>query len=264
MRPSPRVSADSPSPGLINIKVTHPGPDSTGRTMADSARSREQLGREAFFLQLIRHLKGLHRYAQHLLRSYEALGDLPPGHLSVEDVVDSAVLGAYLEMGRKRAEQDLGRLLARIAHSYVRDEARKLSARRELLISKEEDVPELPPQEAVSELGEAIFEFFEPDEDLKVEDVVPDLDVPTPEQELETADLQQCVRTALAGLPAEWRRALTLRFVQGLEGMALARALGRSTREASTIVDQARAYLRQKLTEAGCSFTPPSGRVQQV
>jgi RNA polymerase sigma factor (sigma-70 family) len=224
--------------------------------MANDAPSREQRDRETFFAQLSRYLNGLYRYAQHLLRYYEALGDLPPGQLDAEEVIDTAVLGAYHELGKLGGDPDLRRRLMRIARNYVQNEVRRMIARRELTISKEEDVPEAHPEEDVSLLGEQIFEFFEPDEDLKVEDVVPDLDVPTPEQAVETAEWQQCVNSALAGMPAQWRRALTLRFTRGLKGAALAQALGKPESETSLVLERARAYLRQKLVEAGCSFTP--------
>ncbi len=223
--------------------------------MATPAQPREQRDREAFLGQLSRYLPGLYRYAHHLLRHYEALGDLPPGQIDVDDIVDTAVLGAYREHGKTGPNGDFRGRLMRIARNYVQNEVRQVIARRELTISKEEDVPEIPPEEEVSELGEEIFEFFEPDEHLKVEDVVPDLDVPSPEQAAETAEWQQCVGSALAGLPEEWRRALVLRFGRGLKGAALAQALGRPGPEASRTLERARAYLRQRLVESGCSFS---------
>jgi RNA polymerase sigma factor (sigma-70 family) len=228
--------------------------------MANDARSREQRDREAFFAQLSRHMDGLYRYAQHLLRYYQALGDLPAGQIDVDDVADTAVLGAYRELGkegtREGTDPDLRRRLMRIARRYVQNEVGKMIARSELTISKEEEVPETPPEEEVSLQGEEIFDFFEPEEHLKIEDVVPDLDVPTPEQAAETAEWQQCVNSALAGMPAEWRQSLVLRFGRGLKGAALAQALGKPESETSLVLERARAYLRQRLVESGCSFTP--------
>jgi RNA polymerase sigma factor (sigma-70 family) len=226
--------------------------------MTRSSRSREQRDREAFFAQLSRHLSGLYRYAQHLLRYHEALGDLPPGQITVEDVVDTAVLGAYRRLGNAAADDDLRNCLVSISRGYVQTEVARSAARRDLTVSKEDDLPETAPEEEVSRLGEEIFDFFEPDEDLKVEDVVPDLDVPDPEQAAETAEWQQCVNAAIAGLPAQWRTALVLRFGHGLKGSALARALGKSGPEASRVLERARAYMRQRLVEEGCSLTPES------
>jgi RNA polymerase sigma factor (sigma-70 family) len=228
--------------------------------MPRDARSVEQRDREAFFAQLSRYIDGLYRYARHLLRYHQDLGDLPPGQIDVEDIVDTAVLEAYRELGKARAARDLRHLLMSAARRYVQDEIRQAAVRGNLTVSTEENVPETPPEQEVSLLGEEIFEFFEPDESLKVEDVVPDLGAPDPQQVAETAELRQCVNSALAGMPAEWRRALTLRFGRGMKGAALARALGKSAPESMRIVDRARAYLRQRLVEAGCSFTPEGDR----
>lgn len=226
---------------------------------ANEIQSRDQRDRQAFFAQVGRHLNGLYRYVPHLLRYYEALGDLPAGQIEVEDVVDAAVLGAYRELGKSgaaRAPDALKRRLIHHARAYVQNEIRQAKVRRDLTVSKEEDIPETPPEEEAMTLGEEVMYFFEPDEDLKVEDVVPDLDVPTPEEEVERAELRQCVDSALAGLPEEWRAVLKLRFERGLKGAALAKALGKSAAETSRLLELAQTYMRQRLVESGCGFTP--------
>lgn len=227
--------------------------------MTSATPSDPQLDRQAFFAQLGPYLKGLYSYAAHLLNHHESLGDLPRGHLKVEDVVDAAVVEAYRALGQPRAVRDLRKALVQSARRYVQQEIRQVK-QRERMVSKEEDVPETPPEEEVMTQGEEIFEFFEPDEDLKMEDVIPDLDVPTPEEVVETAQLRQCVDSALAGLPTEWRQALILRYAQGLKGASLSKALGKPVSETSRVLERARAYLRQKLMESGCAFTPQEDR----
>ena len=66
----------------------------------------------------------------------------------------------------------------------------------------------------------------------------------------ETEELRQWIGAALAGMPEEWRRALLMRHVNGLERSELARAIGRPEREVDYILDRARAYLRVKLLES--------------
>ncbi|MET0658790.1 MAG: sigma-70 family RNA polymerase sigma factor [Steroidobacteraceae bacterium] len=234
------------------------------RHMNTPTQSRGQREREALFAQLGRYMNGLYRYARHLLRYYEAQEGLPRGQIEVEDIVDAAVLETYRELGKAKDDRDIRRLLMRNARRYVQTEVEQVDARRELTISKEDDVPETPPAEEVMRLGEDMFEFFEPEEDLKVEDVVPDLDVPTPEEVTDRIELQQCVDSALAGIPAEWRRALELRFVRGLKGAALARELGKPGSETSRVLERARAYLKQRLVEAGCVISPQNDRAAKV
>jgi RNA polymerase sigma-70 factor, ECF subfamily len=82
--------------------------------------------------------------------------------------------------------------------------------------------------------------------------VIEDLDMDTPEEITATHELQSCVDAALAGLPEEWRRAVTLYHVDGLSGDELARALGKSRSESEHLLEHARAYVRQRLTESAC------------
>jgi DNA-directed RNA polymerase specialized sigma24 family protein len=60
------------------------------------------------------------------------------------------------------------------------------------------------------------------------------------------------VDVALARMPSQWRRALLLRYSEGLTGAALATALHRTPAETERILDNARAFLRQHLEESGC------------
>jgi DNA-directed RNA polymerase specialized sigma24 family protein len=110
----------------------------------------------------------------------------------------------------------------------------------------EDDVPETPPEEHVSRLGEEILEFYEPDEDLKIEDVLADLEVATPEEETEARDLQWCVDAALAGLPDQWRELLLLRYVDGLTGAELATAAGKP--EAARVLERGHIYFAYRPT----------------
>jgi len=66
------------------------------------------------------------------------------------------------------------------------------------------------------------------------------------------------VRSALAGLPRLWRRALLLRHLDGLAGPRLARALGKSPSEMHRVLDHAQQYVRQRLVESGFRFSRPA------
>jgi HSP20 family molecular chaperone IbpA len=48
------------------------------------------------------------------------------------------------------------------------------------------------------------------------------------------------------------RRALELRFLDGVAPQAVAEAMGKPVQEAERIVEHARAFLRQRLLETGC------------
>jgi hypothetical protein len=46
--------------------------------------------------------------------------------------------------------------------------------------------------------------------------------------------------------------------------VALAQALGKPQSQTAVILERARAYLRQRLVEAGCSFTPQGDNTAQL
>jgi RNA polymerase sigma factor (sigma-70 family) len=217
---------------------------------AESIRNRE------FAVSMLsRHLRHVYHFVRHRLAELRALGDILPDDLTAEEVVDAVVLRAYRELAREQpSARDLRRRLMAWAREQLDGEVKRLKEwRRRTPVHIEDDVPETPPAEAVSRLGEEILEFYEPEEDLKVEDVLPDLSVANPEQEAERRELEWCMGAALAGLPEQWRRALELHLVEGRPRAEAAQALGTSEEEAQHMLDRARDYVRQRLRESGCA-----------
>jgi RNA polymerase sigma factor (sigma-70 family) len=214
----------------------------------------ERRNRETFFSLISPYLPRLYRFVRHELAYLQAMGDLLPDDLTPEDVVDSVVLRAYREFLKDPTGRNIKGQLIRLAREYIEAEAKRRRSERESSIPKELDIPETPPAEWVTTLGEEIFYFYQPEEDLKLEDVVPDLDVPTPEEETERREMWRCVNSALVKMPRAWRLALLLSQVDELAGAELAEAIGKPEPETQRILEQARNYLRQKLVEAGCSL----------
>jgi RNA polymerase sigma factor (sigma-70 family) len=228
-----------------------------GGDRSEEGVSRGERSREAFFALIGRDLHGLYRYARHLIAYYKALGDLVSDELTPEDAVDEVILRAYREFTREPSRGAWRRRLMELTRAHVESEAAKRSKMRERAVAKEEKVPQTPPEEWVYTLGEEIMYFFEPEEELKVEDVVPNLKVPTPEEAVEALEVRLCVDAALGGLPRKWRRALQLRYINGLQEDAVARALGESPEETNRILEQARRHLRERLLESQCAAALP-------
>jgi len=226
-------------------------------TATDAAPS-EQRTRETFLALVSRHLDPLYGFVRHELAAREAAGDLMPGELTVEDVVDDVLLRGYREFVRDPADRQSESWLLRLAKERIKSEVKRLRWEREHTAHIEEGIPETPPTEEASTLGDEILDFFQPDQYLKLEDVVADPSVPEPDEETETGEreLRRCVDLTLAELPKTWRRALVLRHVKGLTGPQLAKTLHRPDGEVERILEHARAFLRQRLVEAGCVLKP--------
>jgi DNA-directed RNA polymerase specialized sigma24 family protein len=67
-------------------------------------------------------------------------------------------------------------------------------------------------------------------------------------------ELLQCVNTALAGMPIQWRRALRLRYAGGLTSAQLTEVLDEDVTGVERVLEYARQHLRQTLVAAGCTF----------
>jgi RNA polymerase sigma factor (sigma-70 family) len=162
----------------------------------------------------------------------------------------------------------LGRLyddwLTDLADKQLQREVKRLAAERRTTVSIDQDIPELPPEEAVLTLGEEVLDLYQPDEDLKLEDIFPDTDVSSPE-DIGSAkqDLLRCINAALAGMPREWRRALRLRYAKGLTGKELSETIKKDVPAIEQLLDYARQHLRQSLFESGCTFMARDGSTRK-
>lgn len=213
----------------------------------------EQQRRTAWFTLVAEHLPMLYRFIRHEIAHYEAEGELMPGELSAEDVVDAMLLQAQRDFLRRPVERNVRGWLVRRARERLEADVRRLKARRERAVPLELDTAEVPdPAPVTLEDGEVLF--YEP-QALTPEDLFPDIDVPpSPEQEMEARERQFCVDRALAEMPGEWRRALQLHYFDGFTPAELAEALGRPEAETRRMLEEARALVRRRLQEAGCSF----------
>jgi len=77
----------------LNDGSLRPEPAAAGpHAMIDSACERN---RRAFLALVSRHLKRLHHFVRHELRYLKAVGDLAPGTVTPDDVVDAVLLDAH-------------------------------------------------------------------------------------------------------------------------------------------------------------------------
>lgn len=209
------------------------------------------------FAALVRHqLKPLFNFVRREIAYREAIGDLAYGEVAVGDVVDEVLVRAVEQAARDGAKGNVRAWLIKLALDQVKAAVRRSRSERARRISIEADVPETPPTQQVSTLGDEILDFDEPDEDWKVADVIRDRDVPTPEQVLESRELQQYIGRTLAQLPRAWRLAFTLRFLESLPLSEIAHITERPTSDVRADLKHARAFLRERLLEAG--FTSAS------
>jgi RNA polymerase sigma factor (sigma-70 family) len=235
------VEAQSKTRGAARSKVT--------------AAPLEQKNREAFFSQLKRDFKALYKFVRRQLAYLESAGDLASGELSVEDVVDAVLMRAYHEYVKQPGAREFGNWLTQLADQEIQSQLRRLQSERESTVHIEEDIPETPPFEAVRTLGEEFLDFYQPDEDLRLEDIFPEADVSTPEEwAAAKEELVRCINAALESMPEEWRKAFELHHVERLTIDDLGEALDKAEPEIEEMLEYARRHLREKLMASGCTF----------
>ena len=206
---------------------------------SERALSEAESGRLADQLEDVAH------FVRRELHWLELNGDLIRGEVDARDVVDAAFMRAF---ARSKGQPTKHQLLQSAAAALRAELARAREARE--LVHIEEDFPEVPPEEAVSTLRSEILDFFQPDDDLLLRDIVAGL-ARTPEEIEASSELAEVLRSALGALPASWRQALHLSQVEDLDALAIADALEIQKDAVPELLDRARAFLRDRLVEAG-------------
>lgn len=200
----------------------------------------EEQDREALLTALGDHLDTLQRFAAHEIAARLAAGDLFPGQVTVDDIVDAVILGAAQGFADRPKDLPLDRWLRQLVLEQVECEVRRMREEGGLL--RLEEASAMPGSE------DGLFEFYQPDEVVRLEDLVPDSDLPTPDQVVERHELQRTVNQMLAHMPKQWRLALVLE-ADGCSIAETAHVLGITESEAKQALESARGFLRQKLAE---------------
>ena len=209
------------------------------------ARQSEGDAAEARAIYLGERLEDIERFVRREVEWLELNGELVRGEVDPRDVVDAAFVRAFARVGDQPTKQQL---LQDASAALRRELARARESRK--LLHIEEDVPEISPQEAVSTLGSEILDFYQPDDDLILCDLLAGL-TRTPEDNEAGSELAEALHRAIVAMPASWRQALRLSQLEDLDPLAIAEALEIEKDAVPEILDRARAFLRARLTEAG-------------
>lgn len=123
----------------------------------------EQKDRESFFHLSARTWTPVGDFVRHEIAYGEATGDLIRGGERV-DITDTALLRAYRESIKDLARGEVRSWLIKLAIEQLETEIKRSRLERTRLVRIEEDIPETPPAEQVSTLGDEILDFYQPDE----------------------------------------------------------------------------------------------------
>ena len=210
-------------------------------------------GREAAAL-VDRHLSELYNFAGREIAYRQAVGDLAAGDLTPEEVADDVALAAIERFGERPGGLEFGRWLLQLALDVVARRVAEYEEERGLL-HVEEEVPAASPAAEAARSGDEIYEFYQPDEGVRLEDLIEDERVPTPEEALARREMQRHINRTLARLPRRWRAAFVLYAVEGLTLEEVARVTRRPVEEVRRAVESARNFLREWFADSGATRT---------
>lgn len=195
-------------------------------------------------------LPSLQNFVQREMRYLQARGDLGQDYPTVNDVVDEILARAHQQLHQRPENATPQEWLYQIALEVLKQEVSRRQAEEGRWVSLETKVPWELAHPGENE-DEAIYEYYQPDEQLKVEDMVPVAER-SPEEAVSEKEARLYVALVLSQLPNKWRRAVLLAQVEGLPRATVARMLGGvSVKEIGRWLEHADAFVRARLEEAG-------------
>lgn len=199
------------------------------------------------FTQAIRpHLSKLRRWAQFEISHLRARGQLMSDYPSVDDLIDEALARAYRDPDLLKNPAEVAPRLFRILIDVGEEEAANDRKQRQTL-----SLEAHPPREPTDiEIDETFYDFFQPDEVTKVEDLASDPS-PDPEEIVARNEMQQRIASLVASLPSAWRRAIMLARVEGMPLSTVAKVLNTTEDEVREWLDRADNFLRARLADEG-------------
>jgi RNA polymerase sigma-70 factor, ECF subfamily len=213
------------------------------------ALPRAQAGdREAFIALAEQHLPALSRFVAREIRYHEALGNLVPGEVDVEDILDEVFVTALRQLHRMPRRATFTGWLRHLARHVVRRTVRASQRRRRYeRVHLEDPLP----------AGPGIDESGYPLEARRTwKDVIPDRSIPAPEEAVLLKETAQTLEAALNQLPVDQRGVFLLRAVEGLSSAEIAAMLGRSLRYVKSSYRAAREALRRRFFDGNGSPAP--------
>ncbi|MGX6570408.1 RNA polymerase subunit sigma-28 [Cupriavidus necator] len=208
----------------------------------------------ALFGELVRPLlPEFKRFVQRELAYLQARGELAPGDPELDEVIDESLVRAYKDLAQHPRKLEPLAWLYQIALSRLGEEVTRRQAEAGRWVSLEAKLPvQLGEPQGDDEI---LFEYWQPDEVLRLEDVLPAHDG-TPEEEVSAVEMRRLATALFADMPTSWRRALELCRAEALPLATAAQVLGASEQEVESWLLHADAFLKARLTDL--RLTPQS------
>ena len=196
---------------------------------------------------LLPRLEGAIKRELAFLRSQDAI---PPGFPAYEEIRDEVILSAERDWGDRTRERSLLSWLLGIL-SHVLDKETRLT----LSLAEMTSTSQIPDRDATDTaedmVGEERYEFWQPDEVVRIEDLIPSGEDYDPEYQAELVEQLHFFYQTVADLPTTWRRALFLYYLEDLPLGEVVEALNADESTVTDWLDSALDFVKARLDETG-------------
>ena len=191
--------------------------------------------KEAFDRLVEAEMANLLEAAKHEIAYYESVGDYPPDFMTPEELVAEAMIHAWDNRAKKpRGMEPRAWLFAMLFRAADAIAARQREIQAHETLPLEEKVPDAPlVLDPVYDDDEEFYEWYQPDEALKWEDVIGNID-------LKPDVLIQAVESAPTKLDVKERRAALLYCRFGFNLEQTCRILEERPEKVADYIDQAK------------------------
>ncbi len=191
-----------------------------------------------------KHFQRFYNFAYREIRNRIYQGLLKPGELMVQDVLDEAVLKISEEVEPNFNEKEVREKIYKTIESIIKRKVKEIRFRR---------VP-LEKTVEVHDLDTELYEYYQPDDVVKIEDVIPDPNSPEPEDWYEEEEIEETVDRVISLLPNRWRQALQLVEMEGFTPEEVSMIQGVPPEVVKQEVENAKQYIREKLQDYGLKW----------
>lgn len=166
------------------------------------------------------------------------LQGIPPGLIQTHALMDEIFVDISGKAPKRPGDLTVEQWMFHIAREKIRTKVEELRSSNE------------PHLEEVSNSGQDHSEsmnFYQPDEVLRLEDLLKDPQISTPEEYLERDETESAIQAAIANLDPNLRESFVLFVLEGFNSQEAAMLLGKDPTDVLDDVKSARALLRAQL-----------------
>ena len=195
-------------------------------------------------------LPRLERAVKRELAFLQSQGALPPDYPTAQDVVGEVVAAVISDW--KTGMESHAAYLRMLKESHrVLDKEVQASRTFGEMVPLEEPAPLDPADQVENMVGEEFYEFWQPDELLRIEDVIAGEAAETPAASARDDQKIGYTLRLLKDLPIAWRRALILHELEDIAEEEMTSILDVDLPTVAARISQADQYIRARLTEGG-------------